>query len=142
MQQRLTIVVLGASGDLAKKKTYPSLFELFRHNLLPAHTTICGFARSASTDDEFRAKLTTQSLPKNAPPQLLSAFLGRCFYRRGAYGSDESFGSLAAEATEWEAAQMQGDAVANRLYYFATPPDVFLTNAAAIKVAETAGSVV
>ena len=28
----LTIFVVGASGDLAKKKTYPSLFELFRNN--------------------------------------------------------------------------------------------------------------
>lgn len=27
---RLSIVVFGASGDLAKKKTYPALFELFR----------------------------------------------------------------------------------------------------------------
>lgn len=26
----LTIVVLGASGDLAKKKTFPALFNLFR----------------------------------------------------------------------------------------------------------------
>lgn len=26
----LTIIVLGASGDLAKKKTFPALFNLFR----------------------------------------------------------------------------------------------------------------
>ncbi len=26
----LTVVVLGASGDLAKKKTFPALFTLFR----------------------------------------------------------------------------------------------------------------
>lgn len=35
MQERLSIVVLGASGDLAKKKTYPSLWDLFVHGLLP-----------------------------------------------------------------------------------------------------------
>lgn len=28
--RRLTIVVLGASGDLAKKKTYPALWGLYR----------------------------------------------------------------------------------------------------------------
>ncbi|PNH05187.1 hypothetical protein TSOC_008629 [Tetrabaena socialis] len=27
---RLSIVVFGASGDLAKKKTYPALYELFK----------------------------------------------------------------------------------------------------------------
>jgi hypothetical protein len=31
----LSIIVLGASGDLAVKKTYPALFALFRHKLLP-----------------------------------------------------------------------------------------------------------
>ncbi len=36
----LTIIVLGASGDLAKKKTFPALFELFRKrcaHALPPH---------------------------------------------------------------------------------------------------------
>ena len=31
----LNIVVVGASGDLAKKKTFPSLLNLFDDNLLP-----------------------------------------------------------------------------------------------------------
>lgn len=31
----LSIIVLGASGDLAKKKTYPALFDLFAHGYLP-----------------------------------------------------------------------------------------------------------
>jgi hypothetical protein len=30
----VTIFVVGASGDLAKKKTYPSLFELHRSGFL------------------------------------------------------------------------------------------------------------
>ena len=30
----LSVVVLGASGDLAKKKTFPALFDLFAENLL------------------------------------------------------------------------------------------------------------
>jgi hypothetical protein len=31
----LNIVVVGASGDLAKKKTFPSFLNLFDDNLLP-----------------------------------------------------------------------------------------------------------
>jgi glucose-6-phosphate 1-dehydrogenase len=30
----LSIVVLGASGDLAKKKTFPALFNLFQQVIL------------------------------------------------------------------------------------------------------------
>ena len=49
----LAIVVLGASGDLAKKKTFAALYELFLAGLLPKGTTIWGYARSEMTDDKF-----------------------------------------------------------------------------------------
>jgi glucose-6-phosphate 1-dehydrogenase len=50
-------VVAGASGDLAKKKTFPSLCNLFDDNMLPASTTIWGYARSSMTDDDLRDRL-------------------------------------------------------------------------------------
>jgi hypothetical protein len=34
-ESSLCVVVLGASGDLAKKKTFPALFDLFHADLLP-----------------------------------------------------------------------------------------------------------
>jgi hypothetical protein len=34
----LSIVIVGASGDLAKKKTYPSLFSLVLDNFVADHT--------------------------------------------------------------------------------------------------------
>ena len=41
LDNHLTIFVVGASGDLAKKKTYPSLYDLHRREiLLPAYVTI------------------------------------------------------------------------------------------------------
>lgn len=50
----LSVVVLGASGDLAKKKIFPALFALFYEGLLPPGVQIFGYARSKMTDDEFR----------------------------------------------------------------------------------------
>lgn len=35
VRERTEIVVLGASGDLAKKKTFPALLDLFVHDFLP-----------------------------------------------------------------------------------------------------------
>lgn len=40
------IVVLGASGDLAKKKTFPAIFALFQQGLLPKDVKIVGYART------------------------------------------------------------------------------------------------
>jgi glucose-6-phosphate 1-dehydrogenase len=37
-----TIVVIGASGDLAKKKTFPSLYDLYVAHLLPENFMIIG----------------------------------------------------------------------------------------------------
>ena len=53
----LTIIVFGASGHLAKTKTYPALYDLFVEGILPKTTSIVGFARSKSTDDQFREKI-------------------------------------------------------------------------------------
>jgi len=140
MNQKLTITILGASGDLAKKKTYPSLFDLFCHDLLPSHVTIVGFARSKMTDEAFRehiAKLLPVRQPEDEAKRAV--FLQRCHYRAGQYGSHESFTSLASELSEWEDSQETGEAAANRLYYFAIPPNVFLENAAAIKACGMSG---
>src|SRR6056297_2838943 len=53
MLDNLIIVVIGASGDLAKKKTYPSLFDLYSHGYLPEHVVIMGYARSHKTNAEL-----------------------------------------------------------------------------------------
>jgi glucose-6-phosphate 1-dehydrogenase len=41
------IVVLGASGDLAQKKTFPALFALFQQGYLPKDVHIVGYARTS-----------------------------------------------------------------------------------------------
>ncbi|PNH06867.1 Glucose-6-phosphate 1-dehydrogenase, chloroplastic [Tetrabaena socialis] len=50
----LGVVVVGASGDLAKKKIFPALFALYNEGLLPPEFHIFGYARSKMTDEEFR----------------------------------------------------------------------------------------
>ena len=47
-------VLFGASGDLAKKKIYPTLWMLYKHKHLPDNTTIVGYARSDLTVDAIR----------------------------------------------------------------------------------------
>eukprot|EP00921_Rhytidocystis_pertsovi_P012475 GHVQ01020286.1.p1 GENE.GHVQ01020286.1~~GHVQ01020286.1.p1 ORF type:complete len:476 (-),score=83.26 GHVQ01020286.1:365-1792(-) len=49
----LAIVVLGASGDLAKKKTFPAIFSLFCEGLLPHNFHVVGYARSALDFETF-----------------------------------------------------------------------------------------
>jgi hypothetical protein len=48
-KKALTIIVIGASGDLARKKIFPSLMGLECFGLLPHHTNIVGYSRSQIT---------------------------------------------------------------------------------------------
>lgn len=75
-QQTLSIVVIGASGDLAKKKTYPSLLNLFEDRLLPQHTIIWGYARSAKTHQELRDHLYPHLIKTGTNEIIVKEFLG------------------------------------------------------------------
>src|SRR5688500_12476421 len=49
-----TVVLFGATGDLAQRKLFPALFELDRANLLPEHFAVVAFSRSTLDDNAFR----------------------------------------------------------------------------------------
>ncbi|KAH7574598.1 hypothetical protein JRO89_XS03G0318300 [Xanthoceras sorbifolium] len=50
----ISITVVGASGDLAKKKIFPALFALFYEDFLPEDFMVFGYARTKLTDEELR----------------------------------------------------------------------------------------
>ena len=128
------VFLLYASGDLAKKKTYPSLFKLYIAGFLPAHTNIIGFARSDYSDKSFRDKYRgiLQGLAGEAGDQVCEDFLSLCSYCRGkAYDDADAWERLNEVATKAEDAS--GYPTANRVFYFALPPNVFASAGAVIK---------
>ncbi|POY69981.1 putative Glucose-6-phosphate dehydrogenase (NADP(+)) [Rhodotorula taiwanensis] len=57
------IVIGGASGDLAKKKTFPALFGLYQNGFLPEGIRIIGYARSKMDKDTREDKRWTNATP-------------------------------------------------------------------------------
>lgn len=57
-QQPLLVLIMGASGDLAKKKTYPALYELWNAKVLPATIVIYGLGRTRHTHQQLRQRIT------------------------------------------------------------------------------------
>lgn len=140
LHAHLTIVVLGASGDLAVKKTYPALFALFRHQLIPQHFSIVGYARSAmKNESEFHAKISAKF--GNFPQALKEDFLRHCWYHQGQYDSSEDFGKLDQELTKMENKQMnikegqESKEALNRIFYMALPPTAFVPAAKSVHAA-------
>ena len=145
----LTIVVIGASGDLAKKKIYPSLFHLYCDQLIPHETNtlqIFGYARSPLTDDELRQRLRPYLLlqqqqqqqsnkMKHITVELVDLFLQHCYYQAGtSYGDPVAYTEMIQRIQTLEAAAVPvvpttplvpSNSTKNRLFYFAIPPSAF-----------------
>ncbi|WVZ84219.1 hypothetical protein U9M48_031273 [Paspalum notatum var. saurae] len=123
----VSITVVGASGDLAKKKIFPALFALYYEDCLPkaCHFTIFGYARSKMTDAELRnmvSKTLTCRIDKRENcSEKMEEFLKRCFYHSGQYDSEEHFIDL-----DKKLKQHEGCRVSNRLFYLSIPPNIFL----------------
>ncbi len=49
-----TVVIFGGTGDLARRKLLPALFQLVCKGRLPDRFRIVGFARQEYSDDQFR----------------------------------------------------------------------------------------
>ncbi|KAK9829954.1 hypothetical protein WJX72_008851 [[Myrmecia] bisecta] len=126
----LSIVVVGASGDLARKKIYPSLFALYNDGMLPEYFNIFGYARSKMSDAEFReyiaSGLTCRLSNKDECGDKLEEFLDRCFYHAGQYSDSKDFAAL----SERMAAKEEGRKKADRIFYLSIPPSIFTQVAA------------
>mmetsp|Transcript_9660 Transcript_9660/g.12627 ORF Transcript_9660/g.12627 Transcript_9660/m.12627 type:complete len:503 (-) Transcript_9660:262-1770(-) len=125
----LSIIIFGASGDLAKKKTYPALFELFLEEQLPKErTVICGYARSKKTDEELREHLKP-FLKGNEDD--INSFLSLCIYRYGGYDDEEAISAMSSAVTS--SYSQENIKTENRVFYFALPPTVFVATATSVK---------
>ncbi|PKU87024.1 glucose-6-phosphate 1-dehydrogenase, cytoplasmic isoform isoform X1 [Dendrobium catenatum] len=126
----LSIVVLGASGDLAKKKTFPALFHLFRQGFLQSNEVhIFGYARTKISSEELRERLRGY-LSKGKEDSVeeldyLSKFLQLIKYVSGSYDSEEGFQLLNKEILEHESSKRSQLGTSRRLFYLALPPSVY-----------------
>ncbi|XP_030748343.1 glucose-6-phosphate 1-dehydrogenase isoform X2 [Sitophilus oryzae] len=113
-------VTLGASGDLARKKIYPTLWWLYRDNLLPSNTHFFGYARSKTTINDIKTKCEPYMKVKPGEEERYAEFWKLNHYVSGNYNVRTDFEKLNQELSQFEKG-----AVANRLFYLALPPSVF-----------------
>src|SRR5712671_3322826 len=120
------VVLFGASGDLAKRKVIPAMYDLAINNSLGPRYAIVGFARTAMSDDSFRgtAGEAAKSISEVGPidAKKWSEFASNLYYQGGEYGSAEDFKKLAKRLDDLSAEKELGG---NRLFYLSTPPEVY-----------------
>lgn len=117
-----SFVVFGSSGDLARKKIYPTLWWLFRDNLLPEHPFFVGYARSQLTVAELRAKCEPYMKVRAGEEERYEQFWRINAYVAGSYDQRRDFELLNQEMVQFE---RKHNKRGNRLFYLALPPSVF-----------------
>jgi glucose-6-phosphate 1-dehydrogenase len=121
-----TVILFGASGDLAKRKVIPAMYDLAQHNSLGERYAIVGFARTPMTDDSFRTTIgeAAKTISEVGPiePAKWNDFSSNLYYSAGEYGNPDSYTQLAKRLAEIDAEKKLGG---NRLFYLSTPPEVY-----------------
>jgi glucose-6-phosphate 1-dehydrogenase len=120
----VTIVIFGASGDLAKRKLIPALYHLCVGGYLPERFAVIGFSRTPMTDEAYRETMLAalREQVKDAPVAADNPVIEALHYQAGNADDPKSFGGLKERI---EAIEKERDLPGNRLFYLSVAPEFF-----------------
>ncbi len=122
-----TLVVFGASGDLARRKLLPALYDLAYEGLLPERYAIIGSGGSRLDDAGFRerARAGVEEFSRHRLDEgRWQAFARGLSYVSAPLNDPDAFGPLRERLVALDA---ELGAEGRRLFYCATPPSAFPT---------------
>ncbi len=124
VQDPVTIVIFGASGDLTHRKLIPALYIAYAQNLLPSRFTIVGFARRDYDDEVFRNMMADSIKEFSRLPveeEAVRKFVQHIRYHKGDISTPAAYEALQDKFADTETYPV------NRLYYLSIIPDLFET---------------
>ncbi|MFQ5840057.1 MAG: glucose-6-phosphate dehydrogenase [Candidatus Methylomirabilales bacterium] len=118
-------VVLGARGDLMRRKLLPALYHLHKTGHLKGRSLILGAARSTEPDDQSFRSWAREALGATGLPagELTTHWCDECLYYQSIGGGRaEDYQALAARIAKLEQVH---NLPGNRVFYLALPPAAF-----------------
>ncbi|MGH7257856.1 MAG: glucose-6-phosphate dehydrogenase [Nitrospiraceae bacterium] len=120
--QPCTLVIFGGSGDLARRRLIPALYNLLLDGLLPSQFAVIGLGRRSLTDPDFR-RIAREGVIAHSRQPLVEAtwreFEQHFFYLSGENEDAHTYAALKARAEEIERTmRLPG----NRIFYLSIPP--------------------
>ncbi|WP_211750376.1 glucose-6-phosphate dehydrogenase [Paenibacillus sp. Marseille-Q4541] len=129
-----TFVLFGATGDLAKRKIYPALYNLFIDQKLPQSFSVFGLGRREVSNKDFQAKVEQSirmfSRREVIDLEVLNKFLRAFRYSVLDVSHKEDYYKLLHLVENQE--KEHGN-VSNRMFYLSVGPEFFETIAANIQ---------
>jgi glucose-6-phosphate 1-dehydrogenase len=120
-----SLVIFGATGDLAHRKLLPALYNLAHEGQLPERFEVIGVGRRSHEDEEFRDTVIdsierfSRRRPDNA---VLEGLLSELRYVQGSFDDDAIYEQLADTLREFDD---QAGRRLNRIFYLSTAPEFF-----------------
>ncbi|HEX9155164.1 MAG TPA: glucose-6-phosphate dehydrogenase, partial [Nitrospira sp.] len=120
-----TLVIFGGSGDLARRRLIPALYNLLLDGLLPSNFAVLGLGRKTMTDEEFRATVREGVLAHSRQSLVedrWKAFADHLFYLAGENDNPKTYEALKSRA---DAIERTLGLPGNRIFYLSIPPSSF-----------------
>jgi glucose-6-phosphate 1-dehydrogenase len=124
------IMIFGATGDLAKRKLFPSLYHLFRKKKLSERFAVIGVARREWSKETFQSHVKDSVIASIGKVDNIDEFISHFYYQPHDVSDSESYVALKKLAqTLDEQYNLEG----NRIFYLAMAPEFFGTIAEHLK---------
>jgi glucose-6-phosphate 1-dehydrogenase len=119
------LVVFGITGDLARKKLLPAVYDLHSRGLLPTDFVLVGFARRDWSDGDFEDMAREAARTGARTPwreEVWSRLAGNIRFLPGSFDDDNAFDELAETLDQMRDSRgIKGNAA----FYLSIPPSAF-----------------
>jgi glucose-6-phosphate 1-dehydrogenase len=122
-----SLVIFGATGDLARRKLLPALYNLAHEGVLPERFHMVGIARREKAHEDYRRECeeAIRQYSRRAPDeQVLAGLLEHVRYVQGRFDDGSVYSRVAGVLDEFD--EHAGEPL-NRAFYLATAPEFFGT---------------
>jgi glucose-6-phosphate 1-dehydrogenase len=119
------LVIFGVTGDLARKKLMPAVYDLANRGLLPPGFALVGFARRDWDREDF-GKVVYDAVREHARtpfrPEVWDRLAEGIRFVQGTFDDDEAFDRLHDTVRELDESRGTGG---NHAFYLSIPPGAF-----------------
>ena len=119
------LVIFGGTGDLARRKLLPALYNLAHEGALPERFSLVGVSRSELPDETFRtqaAEAIREFSRRDVDEQVLEALLADARYISGSFDDETMYPRLSEALDGFDTTAGQQ---LNRAFYLSTAPEFF-----------------
>ncbi len=121
----LVFVIFGASGDLAKRKLLPSIFQLHKAGNLPKNFAILGVSRTQFSDDSYREEAFSKNnfiKKEDATEEQIRSFAQMLYYQPIDTSSKDDYQKVKDKLSELDD---RHQTQCNYIFYLSTPPKLY-----------------